>query len=180
MASRSTARPLSGPRLTRGRIGVAALTSVAALALAMTACDGADDDPHGHHDVAEDLDCSEEPRAEPYVVGWSKSGALVDVAFVNSTPAPPAKTENTWRLSITDQMTSSPVEGATLELIPTMPDHGHGTTKDAVITPVADMPGHYDASPVFLHMAGYWEVDMNITLSDGQSDSVMFNICVAN
>lgn len=153
--------------------------SVVILLLGLAACD--DGDGHSSQDdMADGIDCSEEPRAEPYTVGWTKSGALVDVAFVSSTPAPPAKTENAWRVSITDQATGNPVEGATLEIVPMMPDHGHGTTKDAVVTVVADMPGHYDAAPVLLHMAGYWEVDMNITLADGQTDSVMFNLCVAN
>ncbi|TPV95324.1 MAG: hypothetical protein B7733_10760 [Myxococcales bacterium FL481] len=140
--------------------------------------DGADDDDHDHSES--DVDCSQEPRAEPYVMGWTKSGAIVDVTFVSSNPAPPGKTENAWQMLVVDRATATPIDGATLEVVPIMPDHNHGTTKDAIVTPAAGLPGHYDITPVLLHMAGYWEATLNLTLADGRTDSVMFNLCIDN
>ena len=78
-------------------------------------------------------------------------------------------------LSVTD-MGGAPLD-ATITVTPMMPDHGHGTPVEAVVTPSADTPGEYEISPINLFMAGLWEVTLDLDLSEA-SDSVVFAFCV--
>ncbi|MEE9383780.1 MAG: FixH family protein [Nannocystaceae bacterium] len=127
--------------------------------------------------VASAFDCADEDRAEPFTIGLTKAGEIVDVSFVVATPAPPGKTDNSWRVLVVDKM-GTPVEGVEIVVMPMMPDHGHGTTKDPVVTAVAGVLGQYDMSPVALHMSGYWEVTFELSLPDMTSDAVTFKLCI--
>ena len=41
-----------------------------------------------------------------------------------------------------------------------------------------EAPGQYALSPVNLFMTGYWEISLELTLADGETDSLMFGFCV--
>lgn len=149
-----------------------ALTAVLA-ATGLVACD--DDHNHEHADAAA-VNCASETRADPYVAGMEASGSNgYKVVLMSSTPAPPAKGDNEWQLQLVDTG-DTPIDGATLELSPFMPDHGHGTPIGAVVTP-AGSNGEYTATPVNLWMPGYWEVTVNID-DGGTTDSAVFKVCI--
>lgn len=135
-----------------------------------------DDDPQHHADAAT-VNCELETRADDYVAGLEKVGAGgVKVALVESVPAPPAKGDNTWQLSVVDNA-DTPLEGLTLEVTPNMPDHGHGTPVEAVVTAGAEA-GQYEAGPVNLWMPGLWEVTVSVSDGADVNDEVVFSFCI--
>ena len=138
-------------------------------ALVLAGCTGEKD-----AEVEAEETCAADVRAESYEPGWSLTGAKgLTVKLVSSTPSPPAKENNTWILEVSDA--DGAVEGATIELDPQMPDHGHGTS---VASDVAELgAGQYEASPVNLMMAGYWEVTVSVDV-DEVNDQVVFALCV--
>lgn len=146
-----------------------ALLGLTFLSLGAAACG------EGGSDTPDAWNCSTESRAEPYAAGMNRVSANgVKVAIMESTPAPPARGDNVWRVSITDAQ-DAPMEGMILTVFPWMPDHGHGTSSVAQIAEVGQ--GEYTLDPVNLWMAGYWEV--TITVGDGvnPAEEVVFNLC---
>ncbi len=98
--------------------------------------------------------------------------------LVSSTPAPPQKGNNAWVVQISHP---GPLDGATLSIVPFMPDHGHGTAVVAVVTPTAN--GTYNVSPVNLFMTGLWSVRINIldpSAGNAELDHVAFLFCVSS
>ncbi len=150
-----------------------------AFALALTACDQGGDADDGNDEGADDgpsNPCETEDRDDTYMLGLTKTGEQVKVKFVDAVPAPPARFDNTWTVEVLD-MDDMPMDGMELEVTPFMPDHQHGTT---VVTNVEEgaAPGQYVLDPVNLHMAGLWEVTIEITLPDSTTDSVVFAFCI--
>jgi hypothetical protein len=167
------------------RLGLRGLPLVAALALA--SCDESDDDGQGADENNDDSDdessddaaandCSTETRADTYMLGLTKAGEQVQVKFVDAMPAPPARFDNTWTVELLD-MADAPMDDMAIVVTPFMPDHQHGTTVVANVEP-GDAPGQYVLEPVNLHMAGLWDVTLDITLPDTTTDSVTFSFCV--
>ena len=73
-------------------------------------------------------------------------------------PNPPHVGEH--RVVITlDQLDSAPLEGATVELSPWMPAHGHGSTD---VEAVEEAPGVYVAQDVWLNMPGIWDLRVRV------------------
>ena len=122
--------------------------------------------------------CETEDRADAYLPGMSVSGDNGTVVVLRtSVPAPPAKGDNTW-----DVVVELPDGGDTsnlqLEVMPIMPDHGHGTAVTTIVEP-GDDPGSYILDPVNLTMAGYWETTVSISDASGAPvDDVVFRFCV--
>lgn len=123
------------------------------------------------------FDCSTEPRALPAVPGlavMSTSHALT-ASLETLTPASLVKGGNTWRVHLTDA-DSQPLAGAKLKVTPYMPVHQHGTS---VKVGVSDLgAGEYELDPLYLYMAGYWEIIVNVTATDGSADTLTFPVCV--
>jgi hypothetical protein len=99
--------------------------------------------------------CTHDPRVDTYTANLRKSGQLHVLYFtlVESTPAPPARGSNVLKLKITDA-DDMPVTGdlvATLK----MPDHGHPTSVQPVITLDATT-STYTIDPAYLFMPGVW------------------------
>ena len=133
------------------------------------------------------LTCAQEMRAVPYAPGMqvmSTSGALV-VKLLDSEPGPPfVKGNNDWTIEVDDATTAAPVDGATFGVMPFMIDHNHGTTVPAVVTP-SGTPGQYTIAPLYLYMAGYWQIRLTITPpatgdadASAPPDKAVFHICV--
>jgi hypothetical protein len=136
-------------------------------------------DTHGDTETGETgaTDCAAETRDDDFAIGLSKSGPLIQAAFVSADPAPPIKGDNTWVLSFSD-LEGQPLAELGIVALPMMPDHGHGTPIPTVVTAL-DTPGQYEITPVNLFMAGYWQITFDVTLpNDGGQDSVMFGFCV--
>ncbi len=131
-------------------------------------------DEHGDSDEASV--CDGEERVDAFELGLTKAGALIQASFVSADPAPPGKDNNTWVLAFSD-LAGEPLTDLAIIAVPWMPDHGHGTPVEAVVTATGE-PGRYEITPVNLFMTGYWEVNMELTLSGGEQDFLMFGFCV--
>lgn len=152
--------------------------AVGTMALALAGCSGGGGG--GGTDTGESANsamsggCATETRAEPFSAGMSKTGDNgVKVAIMQSDPAPPQIYDNVWELQVSDA--SGMLEGATLEIEPRMPDHGHGSPRVPQITDMGG--GDYEAKRVNFNMSGYWEVHVRVKTAD-MKDEVMFPICI--
>jgi hypothetical protein len=123
------------------------------------------------------IPCADDFRAEHYVAGMKKTGANGQtITLLSSDPGPPIKGNNVWQVSVTDAA-NAPQSGATLKVNPFMPDHGHGSPAKTAVKPLAD-PGQYTVAPVYLFMAGLWEITFNVTALSGVQDVVVFRFCI--
>jgi len=124
------------------------------------------------------ISCADDPRAERYVAGMQKTGAKGQtiVTLLSSDPGPPIKGNNVWKVLVTDAQ-SAPQTGANLTIYPFMPDHGHPSPGKPVAKPLAEA-GQYTVAPVYLFMAGLWEVTFNVTPLSGTQDAVVFRFCI--
>ena len=146
-------------------------TTVLLLAGAASAC-SSDPDPGPAPAVT---GCAAEKRADAFQPGLKKiapSGLVVSLS--DARPAPPAKGDNTWTLRLTDPQ-GAPVDGATVTLVPFMPDHGHGSAVKPTVT-FTGSDGKYAVSRVYLAMAGYWEI--TVTVVRASSDEARFGFCI--
>jgi nitrogen fixation protein FixH len=75
-------------------------------------------------------------------------------------PDPPVAGRNTLTIEVRDAQ-GQPVEGASLEVKPWMPSHGHGSTETPVVSALGE--GRYRATPVTFSMPGQWEVTILAT-----------------
>jgi len=143
---------------------------VAALCLATVGCGGDSGEPdgHGHHH-------SGDGEHDHYTPGMERltDAGLFEVAFY-SEPAPTVGLHQ-FMLSIRDAMTEAPVEGATIAVDLSMPDHGHGSDRVPVVE--VDGPGIYRVENVSLHMMGIWQIDLTIEAEAG-TDTVTFRFDV--
>lgn len=85
----------------------------------------------------------------------STSGAL-QVAL-RSVPDPPVRGQNVGQLTVTDP-SGQPVDGVTVEVLPWMPSHGHGTSQAVEVTDQGG--GVFITNPLYLFMAGEWLIQM--------------------
>ena len=76
---------------------------------------------------------------------------------LRSAPEPLVRGQNVGQIRITDGG-GQPVDGLTLTLFPWMPTHGHSTSVQPAITPAG--PGVFIVNPLYLFMAGQWELRM--------------------
>jgi len=143
--------------------------SLALIALApLVACGGGGSTSDDEH-----YDCAMEDRADTFVVGLEKvSPSGLHFRLMQSNPAPPSRGDNDFTLQIADGA-GAPVTGATLTVVPYMPDHGHGTSVPVVISESTTVPGQYDFNPVNLWMPGLWQV-----LVTKDTEQVIFAFCI--
>jgi len=85
----------------------------------------------------------------------SMSGSLH--VELRSVPDPMVRGENVGQLALTDG-NGQPVDGVTVEVLPWMPSHGHGTSQAVEITDQGG--GVFIANPLYLFMAGEWQIQM--------------------
>jgi hypothetical protein len=127
--------------------------------------------------------CLNETRADTFVIGLDKPGVggKLDFQLMSFMPAPPARGDNTWIVQVNTMsagVVGGPVSGASLNAVPYMPDHGHGTAIQVNITPMP-AAGQYQLAPINMWMPGYWET--TIHASNGTaSDSAVFKACIPN
>jgi hypothetical protein len=122
------------------------------------------------------FNCANEPRATPVMASLQRTSATgaFSATLVAAAPLPPAKGPNTWHVQIQD------AGGAGVDILgkvtPFMPDHNHGTSVKAVVTPEGS--GAYTVDPLNLFMAGYWEITLELAPTGGGKDSVLFPVCI--
>lgn len=129
------------------------------------------------------LTCATDPRARPFMPGMkiaSQAGTF-SVKVLESLESATVKGMNEWTVEIKDAVgaAATAVDGLDLSVVPTMPDHGHGT-QAVTVTPKG--AGKYALSPVYLFMSGYWEVKLNIKPGSSAAsapDQAVVPICVS-
>lgn len=114
---------------------------------------------------------------DTFSAGLQKSGKAgkLTVTLESADPAPPQKGDNRWTIRVTDPA-GAPISDASVAVTPFMPEHGHGTSVQAVVTPKGD--GRYELFPVNFLMPGKWEITLDVGLPGGQGDSVVYAFCV--
>ncbi len=85
----------------------------------------------------------------------SASGALH--VELRSAPDPLVRGQNVGQLTLTDA-SGQPVDGLTVQILPWMPSHGHGTSEAVEVTDKGG--GVFIANPLYLFMAGEWQIQM--------------------
>jgi hypothetical protein len=145
-----------------------------AVSLLGTACDPAEDDGHGD-DHPTTVDPCDDPRVDDFRVGATKAGDAVQIEIIDATPAEPVRGDNAWTVLFTD-MSGMPLEDFAVDVVPWMPDHGHGTQEAPQITQRG--AGEVQVDSMHLHMAGLWDVRFNVTPEGGASETVVLTVCV--
>ncbi|MEE9385782.1 MAG: FixH family protein [Nannocystaceae bacterium] len=146
------------------------LTLLLSVALSVAACDGSDSDAGTQG--------QDECGPSAYVPGLVAHGPNgYRVTLLDSMPGPPEKGENRWAVALADA-TGLPVSDAELIVAPRMPEHGHGTAVQALLSP-GDTAGEYVADPVHFSMAGVWEITVGVSGAQGApTDEAVFTLCI--
>jgi len=121
-----------------------------------------------------------DPRADfsgLAVTKMSKAGAY-SVKLAQQDPTSPVIGVNTWTLELADA-TGQPVDSAMITIKPWMPDHNHGTQVVASATPMT-VSGEYQVKPLYLFMAGLWQITFTVQAGTAAADTVVFSICLAD
>lgn len=166
-------------RIATQRASRSAIVALSALLGGLVGCGGgdsagADSGTAGGGDGG--IGCLGDPRADTYTANMEKPGDQGVFSFVleSSDPAPPVKGTNNWVLQVLDG-SGAPVTGATIDVVPYMPDHGHGTS----VTPQVSAGDNddYNLDSLYLFMPGLWQVTITADTGD-QTDSVKYNFCI--
>ena len=94
---------------------------------------------------------------------------------MESNPAPPAKQSNVLTLQVADA-SGKPVDGATLSVLPYMPDHGHGSSVKPTVT--AKGGGTYEVTNVYLPMPGLWRLTVTVQMPNVAAQDAAFSFCI--
>lgn len=157
------------------RVGARGAAAVA-FALGLGACGGDQGtSATASTDGALPRSCQLDNRGESYQPGMQHTGIAgrFTVRLVSATPAPPLRFDNRWTVEVLDAA-AHPVDGATLTVVPFMPDHGHGTTR-VTVSPLGG--GQYALDGLNLYMGGLWRVTIGVATAD-QSDTAAFYFCI--
>jgi len=131
-----------------------------------------------HEDAEEPVvhDCSVETRADAYSLGLRRGGTWAQVEFVEASPAPPSRGDNTWTLRVLDG-DGVARDDLDIDVNPYMPDHTHGSTVRCEVE-AGPVPGTYVLAPLNLFMPGLWDVTLNIHADEFGDDAVKFTFCI--
>jgi hypothetical protein len=127
------------------------------------------------------VSCVDDPRLDSYSGELDKSGelGLLSFRFFDLEPSPPAKGNNTFHLQVSDAAGAS--MQCDLRVDSRMPDHGHGTSVEPVITPDPAL-GSFTIRPLYLFMPGVWRLEFSAfddaTGSAPMLDRAVLHFCV--
>lgn len=146
-----------------------------AFSLLALGCSG-DDGGGGGSGGSTSPSCAE---ADVYSPGLTKTGAQgkVTVTLEAAQPEPPARGNNDWTVKVSEAG-GAPLSDAALVVTPFMPQHGHGTSVVAQVTPLG--AGRYRIAPVNFTMPGKWETTFGVSPAAGPADEVKFTFCIAD
>jgi len=104
---------------------------------------------------------------------WVSQNGLFVVRYQGEPEPPQINTLSTWQLHIEDAA-GKVVTGASVAVSGGMPLHNHGLpTRPRVTAELGD--GDYRLDGMRFHMAGSWEIKLNITV-DGATDTVVIKL----
>ena len=137
-----------------------------ALIACSAGCAGSDEANPGA--PVDSVSCSADPRLDTYTGELDKPGelGLLSFRFFDLTPTPPAKGANIFHVRVSNAEGDVMQNGLRVDL--RMPDHGHGTSVEPVISFDAAL-GAYTITPVFLFMPGVWRIEFEAV--DAPSDA---------
>lgn len=153
--------------------------------IALPGCGSGGDDGAGAAPEGSSVSCTSDPRLDAYAGGLEKTGELGNLTFRFSdfNPAQPSRGNNTFHVELLDA--SGVALGGALgdpgqvavgvDLF--MPDHGHGTSVEPVVTFEA---GRYTLAPLYLFMPGVWRVELDAQAAETNTalDRVTLHFCV--
>jgi hypothetical protein len=146
---------------------------VIACLLVLAAC--GDDGAPAAADAAPRIPCADDPRTDAFALGMIKTGpAGLGVRIDAAEPAPPARFSNAWTVAVLDPA-GAPAAGVAIAVQPFMPDHGHGTPVEVVVSELDG--GRYRLEPLELWMPGLWEVRLELTGIE-PTDRIVFRVCI--
>lgn len=168
-----------GPSTLLSRPSLFALTAgIVAVALSAACGEGGGDGTSGTSGSSGSTTsaCAQDTRKDIYTAGLSKktAGAL-SVKIMDATPAPPAKLTNAMTFQLLDAG-GLPVDGASLSVVPFMPDHGHGSAIKPSVT--AKGGGVYAVTNLYYPMPGLWRVTVTIQMPNAAPQDVAFSFCI--
>ncbi len=112
--------------------------------------------------------CSESVPLAPSMI--DTEGGVYALHITPSTDAPTAGTDFSLDLMLHDAADDSLVSGATVEVEPFMPEHGHGVSDEPVVTET-ETAGMYMATWQYT-MPGTWEVTVHVMGEPGHDHAV--------
>jgi hypothetical protein len=127
------------------------------------------------------VSCVGDPRLDSSTDELDKSGelGLLSFRFFDLEPSPPAKGNNTFHVQVTDAAGAS--IQCDLRVDSRMPDHGHGTSVEPVITSDPSL-GTFTIRPLYLFMPGVWRLTFSAfddaTESAPMLDRAVLHFCV--
>jgi hypothetical protein len=132
------------------------------------------------------VSCTTDPRLDSYMGELDKSGerGLLSFRFFDLQPSPPAKGMNTFHVQMHDAAGTPMLADLRVDL--RMPDHGHGTSVEPVISPDPALAA-YTVAPLYLFMPGVWRLEFEAfaeppgeaaPLGDLMLDRVVLHFCV--
>jgi hypothetical protein len=163
-------------RLVRTSAAAIAVASALAIAPLVSACGEDAGSSSGGGSSGGQTACQRDARKDVYTAGLSKSMAPFTVKILDAQPAPPSKGGNTMTVQILDA-SGKPVDGASVTLVPFMPDHGHGSAVAPVVKGLG-ADGKYTIEKVYLAMAGLWELRFNVQAPGLAPTDVTFAFCL--
>ena len=153
------------------------------LALAgLWACGSDTTDDSAAHDSGHDNHHTEACgiSTDHFMVGMTTAGTegVVEVVLVSADPAPPDKGDNVVTVQAVDATDGAALDGATLVLVPFMPEHGHGSSPESFSLTATGNPGEYVTETFDLFMGGVWDLTFQITTADAATDEATFRFCI--
>lgn len=161
---------------TPSRRRLATLLGLSLAVLAGGCSDGGDSSSSSSSSGTSQSACERDTRKDTYASGLAKKGATFTVKILDAQPAPPVKGTNVLTLQVSDSA-GAPVNGATLTVVPFMPDHGHGSAVAPVVTALG-ADGKYTVDKLYLAMSGLWEIRVNVTAPGAAPSDVTFAFCL--
>ena len=110
-------------------------------------------------------------------MGLTKTTASnIALKVMSNDPSPPQRDVNTLVLEMLDAY-GTPLDGATLQVVPWMPDHGHGSSVKPTVNAMGG--GVYDVTNLYYVMPGLWQLTMTVTPPGSTTgDTAVFNFCI--
>lgn len=120
--------------------------------------------------------CASDPRVSAFSLGLQAAcpDGKLRVDLVTAAPDPVVQGVNNWVIEVRDG-SGQPVDGATIDVQPTMPDHGHGSPTSTTVTPKGG--GQYALDGINLSMRGVWLITLDVT-AGALTDTASYTFCV--
>jgi hypothetical protein len=151
------------------------------VALSAAACSSSSAPVNAAPDTA--AGCATDPRVQAVAGSNAGSSGLtvtgagksLAISLVKLTPETVTKGVNDWTFELRDAA-GRPLDGATITVVPYMPDHGHGASVAPTVTALGS--GRYDVANLSLPMPGVWELTFDATVPSGVHDTIVITACV--